>query len=210
MNRNRARQWRHGQEIFLRWLPAIAMSLLAIGVWWLVQQTPGLHLPESGPAPLAHVPDYEMHHFSVQNYSPDGHLRSELSGILAEHFPDTDTLEVQDPRMLSLDETGLPLTGGARRGVSNHDGSIIELFGQAKIHRAAPMLDDGPGTVPAMEFRGEYLKALPDEERVSSDQPVQLFRGLDHFEGQELDYDNRSGIAHLRGQVKGLIHQAPH
>ena len=56
-----------------------------------------------------------------------------------------------------------------------------------------------------MEFLGEYLHAFIDEERVSSDQPVELRRGADVFTGDVFSYDDRSGVAELTGRVRGVL-----
>ena len=41
-----------------------------------------------------------------------------------------------------------------------------------------------------MEFRGEFLHAFVNTERVRSHQPVVLIRGNDRFTADSLDYDN--------------------
>ena len=44
-----------------------------------------------------------------------------------------------------------------------------------------------------------------DEDRVSSDKPVELRRGADVFTGDRFSYDDRSGVAVLTGQVRGVL-----
>jgi lipopolysaccharide export system protein LptC len=65
--------------------------------------------------------------------------------------------------------------------------------------------------VPRIEFRGEYLHANTDTERVTSNKPVQLRRGNDVFVGDTMDFDNVNQIMVMQGRVKGLIkpRQAP-
>ena len=50
-------------------------------------------VPETEAAPR-HVPDYFMHDFSVRVFDADGKLKSELTGKQGRHYPDTDTVEI--------------------------------------------------------------------------------------------------------------------
>ncbi len=200
---NSARLWRHGKEQFFAWLPALMMGLFALGTAWLVRQTPGLSaaVPQR---PLLHEPDYQMRQFSVRSFDAGGRLKSELMGAEGHHFPDTDTLEVAQPRVRSFDAQGQLTIGSAERGLSNGDGTDIQLYGQARVVREAASVSGRPGT-PRLEFRGEYLHAWTEDKRVSSDQPVELLRGADRFTGDRFDYDEKSGVANLRGSVRGVI-----
>jgi lipopolysaccharide export system protein LptC len=60
-------------------------------------------------------------------------------------------------------------------------------------------------TRPRMEFRGEFLHAFLDTERVKSHLPVELTRGSDRFTADGMDYDNLSQVMELRGRVRGVL-----
>ena len=201
---NSARLWRHGKEQFFAWLPALMMGLFALATAWLVRQTPGFNAsaPER---PVLHEPDYQMRQFSVRSFDAEGRLKSELMGIEGHHFPDTDTLEVAQPRVRSFDAQGQLTVGRAERGLSNGEGTDIQLYGQARVVREAAAAAGDRTGAPRLEFRGEYLHAWTEDKRVSSDQPVELLRGADRFTGDRFDYDEKSGIANLRGSVRGVI-----
>ncbi len=78
-----------------------------------------------------------MRGFSVKNFLPNGDLRSEVFGKEGRHYPDTDTLEVDQVRWRSISPEGLVTHGSADRGVSNGDGTEIQLFGNAIVIRDA-------------------------------------------------------------------------
>ena len=201
MNRQRLlRQWR---DQLSAWLPVMMMALLALGTWWLVRSAPKPPSAETE-RPARHEPDYFMRDFSVRRFDPQGRMTTELRGPSGNHFPDTDTLEVKDPRMRSFDEQGQLTVGSADRGVSNADGSEVQLYGNARVVREA-VTRSGGGVVPRAEFRGEYLHVFVDEDRVSSDKPVELIRGNDRFTGDRFEYDNKTGVARLDGRVRGLL-----
>ena len=182
------------------------MMLFALGTWWLVRSAP--KFPTDGAATtVSKEPDYFMNQFRVRDFDATGRLTSDLTGVEGHHFPATDTLEVKDPHMRSVDDDGRVTVATALRGVSNGDGSEIQLFGNAVIVREAAKRPDGTA-VPRMEFRGEYLHAFVNEDRVSSDKPVELLRGADRFVGDQLDYDNRTGVAVLKGRVRGVLQPA--
>ena len=204
---NSARLWRHGKEQFFAWLPALLMGLFALGTGWLVRHTPDFAAAGGSQRPLSHEPDYQMRSFAVRSFDASGRMTSELRGVEGHHYPDTDTLEVSQPRMRSFDEQNQLTVGRADRGVSNGDGSDIQLYGQAQVVRESSTGPSGRAT-PRLEFRGEYLHAWVKAERVSSNQPVELLRGADRFTGERLDYDNQSGVANLIGPVRGVIQPA--
>ena len=84
----------------------------------------------------------------------------------------------------------------------------MELFGNALIVREA--IDaNGVETSPRMEFRGEYLHAFMNTERVESNQPVEIFRGKDVFSADTMEYDNLHQVMVMRGRVKGLLVPVP-
>jgi len=200
---NTARLWRHGRDQLSAWLPALMMVLFALGTWWLVRSAPRMVLP-TVEQPVSAEPDYFMRQFSVRSFDPGGRLKSEITGAEGHHYPVTDTLEVQQPRIRSYDLQGQTTVATARRAVAKGDGSEVELFGDALVVRDAAARQ--PGRPPQrMEFLGEYLHTFIDEERVSSDQPVELRRGADRFTGNTFAYDDRSGVAELTGSVRGVL-----
>ena len=200
---DRQRLLRRGMDQLSAWLPALLMMVFALGTWWLVRSAPKI-AGSAAQAPASPDPDYFMRDFSVRVFQPDGSLKSELQGIEGRHFPVSDTLEVTQPRLRSYDEEGHPTVVTALRGVSNADGSEIKLYGNARVVRDAITRASG-AVIPPLEFRGEFLHAFVDDKRVSSDKPVELWRGGDVFTGEQFDYNDPTGVAHLRGRVRGVI-----
>ena len=185
------------------YLPILLTAALALGTYWLVRNAPKLLEPTAAAAPT-HEPDYFMRGFDINNFLPSGELRSELFGKEGRHFPDTDTIEVDELRLRSISPEGLTTRASANRGLSNGDGSEVQLFGNAIVVREAAA-GTGGRAVPRLEFRGEFLHAFLDTERVQSNKPVTLTRGSDQFTADAFDYDSASGIANLQGRVRGVL-----
>ena len=194
---------RRGIDRVTIYLPIILTAALALGTYWLVRNAPRLLEPTVKEAPT-HEPDYFMRGFVIKNFLPSGDLRSELAGKEGRHYPDNDTLEVDQVRMRSVSPAGLVTHATADRGLSNGDGSEIQLFGNAVVVRDASVGPNGR-PLPRLEFRGDFLHAFLDTERVTSNKPVTLTRGTDTFTANTLDYDNLSGVANLQGRVRGVL-----
>ena len=194
---------RRGIDRATIYLPIILTAALALGTYWLVRNAPRLLEPTVKEAPT-HEPDYFMRGFVIKNFLPSGDLRSELAGKEGRHYPDNDTLEVDQVRMRSVSPAGLVTHATADRGLSNGDGSEIQLFGNAVVVRDAAVGPNGR-PLPRLEFRGDFLHAFLDTERVTSNKPVTLTRGTDTFTANTLDYDNLSGVANLQGRVRGVL-----
>ena len=194
---------RRGWEAATVYLPVLLMGLLALGTWWLVRNAPMPQLPRTE-VEKVHEADYFMSDFSVKNFDAGGRLQSELQGSLARHYPDTDTIDIDAVQMRSLGPNGRLTHASANRALSNGDGTEVQLFGNAVVTREALQLPGGKSQ-PRLEFRGEFLHAWTQTERVSSNQPVTLTRGNDRFTANSMDYDNLEQVLELRGRVQGTL-----
>ena len=195
--------FREAWERFLLYFPLISMGFLALGTYWLVRSTP----PGSGPVlqrVAVHEPDYFMNEFSVKTFDATGRVRTEIQGARARHYPDTLWLEIDQVRVRSFDSQGRITTATAEHGLTSEDSSEVQLTGHAVVVREA---DAGQGgTVsPRMEYRGEFLHAFMNTERVQSHKPVELLRGKDRFTADSMDFDNVEQVLHLKGRVRGTL-----
>ena len=198
---------RAGWERISVYLPVILMAIIALGTYWLARNTPALG-PAQTQARATHDPDSFMRRFSVKTFDPNGRLKSELHGTEARHYPDTDTIEVDLPRLRMINEHGAVTLASARRALSNGDGSEIELIGEAVVTRE-PVTEPSGRAIPRMEFRGEFLHVYVNSERVTSNKPVELMRGDDRLSGESLVFDNIGQVLEMNGRVKGLLAPRP-
>lgn len=187
------------------YLPVILMGVLALGTYWLASTTPSLVGAPESQRPPTHEPDYFMRGFSVKTFGPGGMLKSEVVGTEARHYPDTDTLEIDNPRMRSWDERGSLTIATGQRAISNADGSEVQLIDDAVVTREPPAGSDAP----RMQIRGEFLHVFVNTEQVRSHKPVVLLRGNDRFTADSLDYDHLDRIGELQGRVRGTLVPQP-
>ena len=186
------------------YLPIVLMGLMAMSTYWLVRNTPEVREAELEAAPR-HVPDYFMRDFSVRVFGQDGKLKSEMLGVEGRHFPDTDTLEIDKPRIRILGAEGRLTTATAQRGLINADGSEVQLFERAVVVREASTNAQGQ-VVPRSEMQSDFLHLFANTEQVRSHLPVVLVRGRgDRFTADAMDYDNLDRVIELKGRVRGTL-----
>jgi lipopolysaccharide export system protein LptC len=127
------------------YVPVLLMGVLALGTYWLARNTP-VFAPAAAQRAPTHEPDYFMRGFSVKSFDANGRLKSELRGTEGRHFPDTDTLEITQPRIRSFNEHGALTVATANKAIANADGSQVQLIGNAVVTRDASRESLGPAT----------------------------------------------------------------
>lgn len=190
-------------ERFLLYLPMVFMGLLALGSYWLVRSTP----TSDGPAParpVSHQPDYFMQNFSARTFDATGRIRTEVKGEKARHYPDTPWMEIDGIQIRSFDAQGHLTMASANRGLTKEDSSEVQLLGNAVVVREA-ITGKQANAAPRMEYRGEFLHAFMNTEKIISHLPVELLHGNDRFTADTLDFDNAGQVLQLRGRVRGTL-----
>jgi lipopolysaccharide export system protein LptC len=184
------------------YLPLIVLALLACGSWWLVRSMPALSSPQTN-KPVRQDPDYRLRDFSVKSFNAKGQMAREVTGKTAQHFPASEELHIADIRIFAQNETGDSMNAQAQQGISSDDGAKVILIGQAQAIKH-PQADS-----PQIELRGERLVALPDQDRVVSDDPVHITRGRDVFTANTMDFSSKTGEYALQGRVRGTLVAKP-
>lgn len=192
---------KRGWDRFTIYLPVVLMGLLALGSYWLLRITPEPLAPVVE-RPPQHEPDYVMRDFAVRTFHPDGSLRSEVFGVEARHYPDTNHTEIDQARIRSVLPGGVLTTARAQRVTSNADQTEFVLRGQAVVVRESTA---SVPPRPRLEFQGEHLKVLVTDRRVLSEQAVLLLRGRDRIRANALDYHDDTGVAQLTGRVQAQL-----
>ena len=82
------------------------------------------------------------------------------------------------------------------------------LIGHALVVRE-PDASSATKDAPRMQYRGEFLHAFMNTERLHSNKPVELQRGADHFSADRMDFDNVDQVLQLNGRVRGTLVPTP-
>jgi lipopolysaccharide export system protein LptC len=185
------------------YLPLLVTGLLALVTYWLVSSAP------PAPAPVLeraakHEVDYFMRRATVKTFDETGRLKSEIFGLEARHYPDTETVEIDQFKMRAINPQGRITTATATRALSNDAGNEVQLFGNARVVREPLQQADG-SWLPRQEYLGEFLHVFVDEERIKSHLPVVLTSGKDTFSGNTLAHDSVTQVTDLQGRVKARL-----
>jgi len=185
------------------YLPLLVTGLLALVTYWLVSSAP------PAPAPVLeraakHEVDYFMRRATVKTFDEKGRLKSEVFGLEARHYPDTETVEIDQFKMRAINPQGRITTATATRALSNDAGNEVQLFGNARVVREPLQQADG-SWLPRQEYLGEFLHVFVDEERIKSHLPVVLTSGKDTFSGNTLAHDSVTQVTDLQGRVKARL-----
>jgi lipopolysaccharide export system protein LptC len=188
-------------------LPGVLMTVFALGSWWLVRSLPSL-FNEAPPKSVRLEPDYYLEKFSVRSFDTQGRLSRELSGSRAQHFADSDTLEVSQVRLRALSLEGRLVNASADKALAKSDGTQMTLTGNVKLTQKAD--PQGKSAGPLLELRGDSVNAFPKDERMTSDVPIEIRRGSDVFSANSMQLNAKTGAYELNGKVRGLIQATRH
>ncbi|WP_082536439.1 MULTISPECIES: LPS export ABC transporter periplasmic protein LptC [unclassified Roseateles] len=201
----RAWLWRL-QSLVSNYLPLLLMAFLASGTWWLVKNTPLIDEPGEL-APPRHIPDYRMANFEIQRIGADGRLNVQVAGAELRHYPDTDTVEIDQVRVRAIAPDGSLAIAEAKRALSNGDGTDMQLIGNVHVRRLPA--GAGENAVPQMEMRGEFVQALSNSEILRSHLPVTIRQGGSTLNAQNFEYRHLTGQVSFTGRAQGQIVSKP-
>ncbi len=198
MNRLFARL-RRGWDLLAVYLPMLFMALLAAATYALLQATPEPEEPRVE-RPVSSEPDFFMRDFSVRSFAPDGRLRTELFGREGRHRPDTESIEIDQARVRSLDENGAVTNATANQITSNRQNNEFDLLGNAVVLRNA--VDEKGQAMLPVRFESEFLRVYTEPSRLFSDQAVLILRGNDRIAAKGLDYSGEQEQVVFEGRVR--------
>lgn len=156
------------------------------------------------PRPVAVVtpgsPDFEGENVAITQFDAHGRARSKLFADRLLHFAENDNVELTAPRLVSLRPDQPQLEATAQRAEVESGGERVHLFGDVDVRRAAF------GDLPPLRVRSEYLLALPDYDRYSTDQPVEALRGAARITSTRgMRYDNIERSTQFDGDVRIVL-----
>lgn len=181
--------------------PLAVLALMAALTFWLEAATRTAPTVDSSKS--RHDPDFIVSDFTLKKISPQGKLLHVLDAREMRHFPDDDTTEVTQPKLLYLGGV-LPLHLQSQRANLSKDGKTALLRDQVFGSR-----DAGRDT-PLMTFATERLTVIPDDETAATDEFVTLTHGKSKSTGTGMDLDNKSRILTLHSHVKNTIEPRKH
>lgn len=208
-------------DALVTYAPLFTMVLLAAATWWLSTITPKLSTGETA-ATHRTAPDGFADELMVERFDTSGALRSILTGERARHYPAESKTEI-DVVQAETTESGIkdtqtpPVLGTPGmtfyRTTAQADTAyvfslqnIIELHDNAYVTRQ-PL--GAQGDTDKVEFRGNELRALIDQNLLVSDQPVDIMQNGTRFLAQKMVYNSVTNVLDMTGAVRGVIREQP-
>lgn len=172
------------------------LAVIAAGTLWLLRQTALQSV--LGGRPKTHVPDYYFNDATITNLDVRGRPASELSAPRMVHHPDDDSVEVFDPRMRYFAAGDPPWFAQADHALEPSGGKLVYLDGHVEMRR--PDANGGPPLI----IDTEHMTVDLDTNIASTDDPVQMTKGVSHMTGVGMDAYMQDNRLVLRSVVRGF------
>lgn len=159
-----------------------------------------LKIPKGSIAAAPGSPDFEAEKLVITQFDAQGRARHKLFAERLLHYAETDNVDVTLPRLVSLRPDQPQLEVRADRGQVENSGERLQLHGNVRLTRAAA------GGAPALQVRTDYLLALPDDDRYSTDRAVEVDRdGARIVAEHGMQLDNIARTAQFDGRVRMVL-----
>lgn len=179
-------------------LSLAAMAALAGGTYWLLQATRPPAAADIA-APKTHSPDYFAENFSISELDQSGTTQYRLTATRMVHYEDDENSDLVRPAMRAFQPGKPVVTATGDRGKVNADASIVDLYDNARILRAA-----GAGD-PEMQADSSHFRVLVNDDVIETEKPVKLRRGQSIMTASAMNYNNVTRVMQLFGNVRGAI-----
>jgi lipopolysaccharide export system protein LptC len=154
---------------------------------------------DSPSAARRHDPDYFINRFHTTTYNRDGAVESVMSAERMLHYPDDDTTELVEPRVVQTKPQQPRYSVRAERGQLSRDGDEIFLYGSVLLVR------DASPERPEARMTTEFLHILRDRGLVRTDREVKIVEGVNSLFGRGMEYNNESRELVLRSDVQAVF-----
>mgnify|MGYP000918238750 FL=1 len=178
-------------------LPLSILMALAALTFWLRYVT---ELPEGRhDGKNRHDPDLIVQGATARKLDASGRLLYTLVAQELRHYPDDDTTDLSQPRLVYLQPDKPPVTISAAKGHVTTKGERVDLKDNVQVRRAAS------DTRAELVLETAELTVLTDEERGFTKSPVVITEGNSWLQGVGMQIDHKLQTYLLESQVSGRI-----
>jgi lipopolysaccharide export system protein LptC len=175
---------------------ALAAGLAALTMWLEhMVQAPAVGRPNT----LEHDPDFIVEGFTATSLDKAGRPESQLTAIRMTHYPDDETTEIEEPRLVQFREQGPPVRISAERGTVTKDGEEVRLYGNVLVVR------EGTKGRPALQMETTYLQVFPKQDVARTPEAVVITEGASRLTGVGMDYNTKTRQLELKARVSGTF-----
>lgn len=175
-----------------RLFPLILMLALALLTFYLERAARD---DDAHPSLRRHDPDYLVTQFTTTSYDRNGVAGSVLSASQMTHYPDDDSTELTEPRMLQSRPAEPRLRLRADRGQLSSGGDEVFLYDNVVLVREADKAK------PQARVTTSFLHVLRERSVVRTDRTVQIVDGRRSISGRGMEYRNETSEFLMRNNV---------
>ena len=177
-----------------RLFPLALMGALALLTFYLER---AVREEAAGVAVRRHDPDYLITTFTATTFNKDGAPESRFSAAKMIHYPDDDSTELIEPRLVQSKPNESRMTVRADRGALSRDGE--EIF----LHDGVLLIREALGERPEARLKTTFLHVVRDRSLALTDREVLIEEDHRSLVGRGMEYNYDSGLMILRSQVRG-------
>ena len=180
-----------------RWLVALILLVLAAATAWYLRELE----QERGPGERGsrHEPDFTMEEFASVTMDDQGVPRRKLTAERLDHYPDTETNELEKPHLELYSDGQEPWHVVSERGWISAEGDLILLQGRVHVWR------DGPGGLRAIDIVTRDVRVTPGDEYAETDEAAFIRTPDSETHGVGLRAYLAHGRFELLSQVRTLL-----
>jgi lipopolysaccharide export system protein LptC len=171
------------------------LSMLAAFTYYLAEFSNRVDLPVEN-KPARHEQDYFIERFTLIKLNAQGQPAFRLAADLMKHFPDDDTTEFVNPKLVTLDKSKPLITVISDSGKAGPKGDLTELFGNVVLTRAPSDVSE------QLKVTTEYLLIDTNKETGTTDKATRITQGASVLTGTGMDFDNLNRLFALHSNVK--------
>ncbi|MBI3373451.1 MAG: LPS export ABC transporter periplasmic protein LptC [Betaproteobacteria bacterium] len=177
-----------------RLFPLTLMLALALLTFWLERT---VREEEIHPSLRRHDPDYIIDNLRSVSYDGRGAIESTLSARKMVHYPDDDSTELSNPRVVETKRDKPRTTISALRGALSQNGEEVFLYDKVLLLREATRAR------PEVRVETDALHFVRPRSLARSDNDVRVLEESRMLSGRGLEYDMDAGRMALHERVRG-------
>jgi len=172
----------------------VVLTIALVSRWLLTT----VETPSSRVSPEErHDPDYFMENFKITVYSPNGAPAYHLDAAHMNHFPDDDTMTMQQLKLDYRDEKNQSWISTADSGVAYQNIDVLQLDGNVRLE------GQGTKTEQAITITTDSLRIDFSRKRASTEAMVKIFNKNSSITAKGMDVDMANGNLSLMSDARG-------
>ena len=143
--------------------------------------------------------DFFAEDIALTGFDSLGRAHYRLFADRMTHFGNSDDIDLDKPRILSLRSDQPQVQATALHAHATNNAQTLQMSGDVVITRQAS------AGRPPMKMQTEELSAVPDEDHFWTDEPVRLESGASVMNARGMDFDNIARRVELDSEVVGTF-----